>query len=363
MITVKAPGKLYIAGEYAVLEHGHPAVIAAINQYLTAQIQPSSDHNFGTITSIYSHNQPLIWYRKQGQAQLQETNNDFRYIITAINLAEAYVKAMGKPLSYFNLQFISSLDDNGTKYGFGSSGAVTVATIKAVLSYYQIPFTHDLIYKLSVLTQLELRENGSFGDIAASTYGGWIAYSTFDRKWLLNKMDELPLTELLHTQWSDLRIEPLPKPDLDLVIGWTGIPSSTSNLVDQVKDDLHHHTISPVTFSYEDFLTSAKQIVEKLIQAFYQNDTELICQKVDHYYHLLLKFAQMTNINLETKQLKTLTSIANELNIIAKPSGAGGGDCGIALVKPHQNSQQLTTRWEQNGIVPLTNINVYFENN
>ena len=31
MIEVSAPGKLYIAGEYAVVETGHPAVIAPIS--------------------------------------------------------------------------------------------------------------------------------------------------------------------------------------------------------------------------------------------------------------------------------------------------------------------------------------------
>ena len=36
LITVKAPGKLYIAGEYAVVESGYPAIIVALNQFVTA---------------------------------------------------------------------------------------------------------------------------------------------------------------------------------------------------------------------------------------------------------------------------------------------------------------------------------------
>lgn len=35
MITVKAPGKLYIAGEYAVVESGFPAIIVALDQFVT----------------------------------------------------------------------------------------------------------------------------------------------------------------------------------------------------------------------------------------------------------------------------------------------------------------------------------------
>ena len=38
MIEVSAPGKLYIAGEYAVVEVGHPAIIVAVDQFITVTI-------------------------------------------------------------------------------------------------------------------------------------------------------------------------------------------------------------------------------------------------------------------------------------------------------------------------------------
>ena len=37
-ITSKAPGKLFIAGEYAVVEPGHGAIVAAVSRYLTVTI-------------------------------------------------------------------------------------------------------------------------------------------------------------------------------------------------------------------------------------------------------------------------------------------------------------------------------------
>ena len=39
MITVKAPGKLYIAGEYAVVEPGCPAILVGLNRYVYATIE------------------------------------------------------------------------------------------------------------------------------------------------------------------------------------------------------------------------------------------------------------------------------------------------------------------------------------
>ncbi|MFX3985532.1 phosphomevalonate kinase, partial [Streptococcus suis] len=38
-VQVKIPGKLFLAGDYAVVEAGYPAVIAAVDQYLTVTIE------------------------------------------------------------------------------------------------------------------------------------------------------------------------------------------------------------------------------------------------------------------------------------------------------------------------------------
>jgi len=39
MIQVKAPGKLYIAGEYAVTEPGYKSVLIAVDRFVTAQLK------------------------------------------------------------------------------------------------------------------------------------------------------------------------------------------------------------------------------------------------------------------------------------------------------------------------------------
>lgn len=38
MITEQAPGKLYIAGEYAVLEQNCPAILVAVNEFVRVSI-------------------------------------------------------------------------------------------------------------------------------------------------------------------------------------------------------------------------------------------------------------------------------------------------------------------------------------
>lgn len=36
--TSKVPGKLFVAGEYAILEAGNPAILFAVNQYLSCSV-------------------------------------------------------------------------------------------------------------------------------------------------------------------------------------------------------------------------------------------------------------------------------------------------------------------------------------
>jgi mevalonate kinase len=54
-----------------------------------------------------------------------------------------------------------------------------------------------------------------------------------------------------------------------------------------------------------------------------------------------------------TPALRRLVEVAGRLGIAAKPSGAGGGDCGIALVGSAREATELARAWREAGIVPL----------
>src|SRR5690606_24645033 len=58
MITVRAPGKLFVAGEYAAVEPGEPAVIIAVDRYLAVTLTESVD--VGTVHSPEYGQLPLV---------------------------------------------------------------------------------------------------------------------------------------------------------------------------------------------------------------------------------------------------------------------------------------------------------------
>ena len=57
--------------------------------------------------------------------------------------------------------------------------------------------------------------------------------------------------------------------------------------------------------------------------------------------------------NLETKELGILADIAEKYGCAGKFSGAGGGDCGIAVSFDAEKSKKIKGAWKRKGIIPL----------
>lgn len=350
-----APGKLYIAGEYAVVEPGHPSILITVDRFLSATVKEADG-----IGSIFSKNylgHPLNWFRSEEQEIiLSQEKHPFSYIEAAIHTTEKYVLEQGIALTFFDLEIDSHLDENGAKIGLGSSAAVTVATVKALLRFYEVPYSSLLVYKLATLAHLTVKSNGSFGDLAAASFTGWIAYSSFDRDWVKIRREELSISELIELEWPHLYIERLKSPqNLKVLIGWTGSPASTTDLVNDVKQSQNSDQLS-----YEDFLMESKECVSKLIESFHNNDLEMISTLITKNRTLLKQMGENSGVVIETPALKALCDIAEHHGAVAKSSGAGGGDCGIAFLTETENEDIITQQWKTHNIIPLS-LSIYSE--
>ncbi|MDN6162329.1 MAG: phosphomevalonate kinase, partial [Atopostipes sp.] len=72
----------------------------------------------------------------------------------------------------------------------------------------------------------------------------------------------------------------------------------------------------------------------------------------------LLEMGKQTKLIIETNELKKLINLANNYHAVAKTSGAGGGDSGIAFVFKPGELESLIEDWQKAGITPL-DLNVY----
>ncbi|AZP03389.1 phosphomevalonate kinase [Jeotgalibaca ciconiae] len=355
MVQASAPGKLFIAGEYAVVTHAHPAILVAVNQFITVTVEKAEEE--GSIHSSLNGGLPIPWTRQNGKLYIDERENPFFYITQAVKYTEQYIQEKNKELEFFHLSVESELDNaKGKKYGLGSSGAVTVATIKALLKFYDLEMTSELVYKLAALAHLSVNSNGSFGDIAASSYTGWIAYACFNRQWVLEQEENMSITELVALPWPDLMIKQLQVPQkLKLLIGWTGSPASTTHLVDKVN-----HKRGTLEGFFPIFLRKSKTCVNALIDAFETGDVEAIKIGINRNRQLLQRLAQQTGVKIETELLSKLVRIAEKFGGSGKSSGAGGGDCGIVLIEEDKDLTSLLADWRKAGIQPLP-LEVFYE--
>lgn len=347
MIRTYAPGKLFIAGEYAVVEPGYPAILVAVDRGIMVSLEKALGS--GSISSYGDI--PLHWTRENNKLILNKIDSRLSYILSAIDTIETYAKEHGKELGFYHLKVASQLETSeGKKYGLGSSAAVIVATVIALCRHHEIEVSDEELFKLSALANLAINANGSCGDIAASVYGGWVAYTSFDRNWVLEQRKNNSITQLLNKPWPSLSIEPLiPPEELKLVIGWTGAPASTSNLVAQVNDRRTENNIL-----YEKFLHESKKCVNKMIDAFKNRNIKEIQKQIQSNRQLLVNMGNDLGIVIETPLLTKLCDIALEYNGCAKSSGAGGGDCGIAIFDyDNKCLSQLIAEWEKSGITYL----------
>ncbi|WP_314177450.1 phosphomevalonate kinase [Actinomyces oris] len=358
-VVARAPGKLYIAGEYAVVEPGHRAVLVAVDRFITLRVTPCSPAGgyAGTIRSRLYDTGSRPWRHRPQDGLAEAVGGDDDYVISAIRVVEALVAEGGGRLGSFNLGISSELDEaDGRKLGLGSSAAVTVATVRAVAGFYGLSLDDSRVYKLAMLASDAVQPIGSGGDIAASAVTGWVDYASPDRVWLRRARQRAQARggtgDLLESDWPGLCLRRLPVPSVRLQVGWTGAPASTPALVADVQTRSHGAD------DYTVFLRDSQDCLARLITAIEDDDAARIMRQIARNRALLAGLSRIGGRTIETTELARLVEIALDHGATAKSSGAGGGDCGIALCPPATDLVALRAAWETAGIRPL-DLSVY----
>lgn len=349
MIEKRAPGKLFVAGEYAVVEPGQPAVLVAVDRYITVRLTESQD--VGHIRSSEYGQAPLVWVREAGSESIVLEHRPADYVLSAISAVEELRAELGTPPRYFDLDISSELDDaSGRKFGLGSSAAVTTATIAALDEFYSLGLNRTQRFKLALLATIEVAPTASGGDLAASTFGGWIRFTSPDREALrLHRAVHGLASAMSCREWEGTGVTRLAPPDsLQMLVGWTGSPASTERLVSRVR--------VPGTESarpYDSFTADSRACVDALVRSFEDDDGSAL-EHIRDARRLLQRLGAASGSQIETDQLRTLCDIAEEYGAAAKPSGAGGGDCGIALSEVDLPTADILREWERHGIRRLS---------
>ncbi len=303
-MKVTIPGKLYIAGEYGVIDGGH-AILAPVRRSMHFDIRKSH-------ADIIASKQ--IGVVKPSQANVPVT------IFAPYAKALEFIKAKNILKKPFTLTIQSELDTPGFKLGLGSSGAFITGIIKSILAFHGVKVTPIELFKLSVLTQYDISKHTSFGDLSVHAYGTWVLYRKFDTDWLRNhRKDSIDL--LVGRPWKGLKIYPfIPEAFHGFAVN-SMVPSSSASLVHAYRTRLTNQEKDKV-----------RRFTDKKTLAFYESmKSRPNWRHLQDIHEYLREVSNKKHLSIVTPALDYIVDSLTRLKGFSKFSGAGGGDCVIAF--------------------------------
>lgn len=267
---VSAPGKLLLLGDHAVV-YGHPCMVTAVDKRLYVEAEKIEADRDDIITP-----------------QVKES----RFVLESL----AFFK---EKYDIDDKVRIRTQGDFSHRVGLGSSSAVTVATFQALGNIFNIKLSKRDLFDMSYKVTLLIQGVGSGFDIAAAVYGGTIYYVTGGKT-----------------------IENIPVQQLPLVVGYSGIKADTPFYIRKVAEEFRKRQDT-----LNKLFDSIENLVEKAHSSLKEGDMKSVgtCLTANH---ILLQQMGVSTPKLDEMVLSAVAAGAWG----AKLSGAGGGDCMIALV-------------------------------
>jgi len=298
---VSAPGKLFLIGEYAVL-HGHHAVVAAVDRRVTGRFVPGG----APATPLVEH---------------------------VVESVSAYLRDDGAtPPEGAPALDSSALSAGAGKLGLGSSAAVAAAGVGAMLEAAgcDIQYTRALAFALADNAHRAAQGGrGSGADVAAAVYGGVVAYARRD---------------------DNVDVQPLDLPAaIELVVFSTGTPSST---VDAVRALEARVAADPDACRQR--LGALGAIAADFVVGCANDDARAVVDAAARANPQLTALGDLIGLPIVTPALGEAAKLATALGGAAKPSGAGGGDVGVAFLTDREAAETFRQRAAHLGLEILS---------
>lgn len=304
--SASAPGKVMIAGEYAVL-YGAPAVVAAVSR--RAYSRPAHDSGERSDGS--------------GWAGAGSPGGFVRgpEVVLARTLAE---REMGSVSGDMVLD-TTELREHGRKLGLGSSAAGAVATVAHVFAEHgraiETADERARMFPIAIEAHRSIAPEGSGADVAASMFGGFVQ---------LEKRDVLTTRSI--DGWDAL----------EWCVVWTGKEARTSDFVARVRA-----CTSPAIDAIRDHAMEFAAAIEA-------RDAAGAIGAVAAHHRAMAALGDDAGVPIVEEKLAEIAGIAEAHGGAAKPSGAGGGDVAIAVFAEGSDVQAFRSACASAGLTVLS---------
>lgn len=271
-LRVLAPGKLFIAGEYAVLD-GWPAVVMAVDRYVQVFRPAGPGASGGLVESAR---------------------------------AEAARALRADPGGGVFEADSSALYRNGAKLGLGSSAAVTVASVASVFHEAARKIEEDGTRRAmwticKNVHDVFQKRRGSGADMAASLFGGFVAF------------DPSGADGPAFAGWK-------PPDGTSFVFVWTGQSASTPGAIGAVADFMAGDPAGCARLLRE------LGAISRGLARGEARDPEDLVEAFRACAGLMNELGIRSRMRVVTPAIEKVMLLAREFGGAAKPSGAGGGD-------------------------------------
>ena len=304
-IAVSAPGKLVIAGEYAVID-GAPATALAVNRRSRISVSATPGQSVLEVTTSSTERFPFTW---QADGGLQFTGNDpaergelLRVLLTQL-IGRLPAAMPGVVISIDSSEFY--LPTDGQKLGLGSSAAVCVSLTTALHALFDLP---DDVQQLCDTVHREFQGGkGSGIDVATSLHGGVIRFQ--------REAMGLPKSEVL--SWPQ---------GLYMLPVWTGHAASTGQMLERL-DGLRDTNPS----MYLSLIGDLTQIAGSFQEAWQRQNVPELLDLLGTYHCGLNRLDETAAVGIYSAEHVDFQRRAAAIGAVYKPSGAGGGDFGLVF--------------------------------
>ncbi len=173
---IDVPGKLFIAGEYAVTRPGGLALVTSLESDFQVSITTATE------VSLLRTNVDIPDYTFSMKNFKPERTGPWNFVMTAIE----YVRKEVKLNEEFELEIKSGLGLGKDKKGYGSSACVVVGVVNALNEFFRLNLSLEQRFRLAGQAHYDVQGSGSRGDVAAIMYGGSIFYENHQRVFPIN---------------------------------------------------------------------------------------------------------------------------------------------------------------------------------
>ena len=318
-VVARAPAKLFLTGEYAVLR-GAPALVAAVDRHAEVSVRLEAGPGPLVVESLTDGQR----YVMDDPDAEELTGGDLGAILAALRVARAWAPELARMRADVTVDARPFLVD-GKKLGLGRSAASVTAAVAGFLAGADHRDPAEVCEAAIAAHALFQEGHGSGADVAAAARGGVVEFRRSAGQ-LAIAARQVP-------------------PGLHLVVGWTGVSVPTDPLLKRFTAYAARH--EPPA------LGALCAVAERAAAAAAASDASGFGEAVAETAKLLARLGEETGIPIVTPPLVRLVDAAQRLGAVAKPSGAGGGDCGIAFATSPEQADAVRAAWRAEGIVPL----------